>query len=130
MTKYYVALTIALLLNASANLMFKAGMIPIEKGGGLLSDGVVRAVLRVLANPVLMLGLVCFAGNAAFYMFALQKLPISLAYPIIATVGFAIIVVVASVYLGENLKMGQWVGIALVIAGLWFVASGADANMQ
>jgi len=132
MAKYAVALVIALVLNASANLMIKFGMHAINTelaGAGLLSSGPVGALKMVLRHWILLVGLGCFALNVVFYAFALQKLQISVAYPIMVTVGFAIIAVVAGWKLGESLSMVQWVGVGAILLGVTLVASDAGRQM-
>ncbi len=127
--KYVIALAAALLLNASANLMMKTGMVRVQADGGVLAGGLAGAVRTVLTSPVLMVGLVCFALNAAFYMFALQSpvLKISLAYPVMVGGGYAIIATAAYLWLGERMTAGQWVGVVLVLAGVLTIAARTPA---
>jgi len=126
--KYYIALFGALTLNATANLLMKFGIRRI--GEGLLADGLFQAIPKVLSNYVLMIGLVCFAANVFLYMYALQKFQISVAYPIMVTSGFAIIVVISGLYLQERLSFIQWVGVALILVGVFLVASQADRQLS
>ncbi len=122
--KHVVALVLALLLNASANLMMKAGMTKVDQAGGLLKSGLPGAVKAVLTSPILLAGLICFSLNAVFYMFALQSkvLKISLAYPVMVGGGYALIVTVAYFLLRERMTVGQWVGVALILVGVILVA--------
>ncbi len=122
--KYIVALIAALSLNAAANLMMKAGMTRVEAAGGLLKDGLPGALRAVATSPILVVGLTCFALNAAFYMFALQSptLKISLAYPVMVGGGYAIIASVAYLVLGDRMTAGQWIGVALVLTGVLIIA--------
>jgi len=125
-----IALACALVLNASANLLIKFGMDKIEKAGGLLAEGAMAGVLRAVTSPHLIAGGFCFAANLAFYAYALQKMKISVAYPIMVTAGFAIIVVVAGWQLGERLTVIQWAGVALILVGVSLVASHAGAQLK
>lgn len=131
--QYVVALFVALTLNATANLLMKIGMKPVQESGGILREGVVAAVTTVLLSKTLMLGLICFAANAAFYMYALQSraLKISIAYPIMVGGGFALIAVVARFHpaLAETLTWGQIVGIAMVLGGIVLIASQMDMSV-
>jgi len=131
--QYVVALFVALTLNATANLLMKAGMKPVQESGGILRDGAVAAVKTVLVSKTLMLGLICFAANAAFYMYALQSraLKISIAYPIMVGGGFALIAVVARLHpaLAETLTWGQIVGIVMVLGGIVLIASQMDMSV-
>jgi multidrug transporter EmrE-like cation transporter len=133
MLKYAVALTLALLLNAAANLMIRFGMraIDIELGGaGMLESGLLGLLRLLLRHWVLLAGMACFALNVVFYAFALQKLPISVAYPIMVTCGFAIIVVVAGSALNERLSTLQWVGVGAILFGVLLVARDAGRQMS
>ncbi len=130
--KYWAALVLALSLNATANLLMKMGMNTVQEAGGLFRGGAVSAVKAVLTSTTLMIGLFCFAANAALYMFALQSktLKISLAYPIMVGGGFALIALVARFHpmLAERLTWGQWVGVAMVLAGVVVIATQAQAT--
>lgn len=132
MLKYAFALTLALLLNAAANLMIRFGMraIDIELGGASLLDGGVWGLVRLLLRHwILLTGMACFALNIVFYAYALQKLPISVAYPIMVATGFAIIVVVAGLALHERLSTVQWFGVAAILFGVILVAKDAGHQM-
>ncbi|MCC7290579.1 MAG: hypothetical protein IT449_00795 [Phycisphaerales bacterium] len=124
--KYVAALMVALILNAAANLMMKVGMKSVAGGGGMLKDGPVGAAAAVLTSPVLLGGLICFGLNAFCYMYALQSrtLKISLAYPIMVGGGYAIIATFAYLHpsLKERLTPAQWLGVALVLAGVMIIA--------
>jgi len=130
--KYAIALVVALVLNAGANLMIKFGMRGMDTalaGAGLLDGGVMGLLRLVLRNWILLAGLVCFGLNVLFYAVALQKLPISVAYPIMTTCGFVIIVVVAGFVLGERLTLLQWVGVVAILAGVVLVARDAGKQL-
>lgn len=130
--RYVFALFIALVLNATANLLMKAGMRPIHEAGGVLRDGLAAGIRTVITSGTLLLGLVCFAINAAFYMYALQSkaLKISIAYPIMVGGGFALIAIVARLHpaFSETLTWGQKIGIALVFLGIILIASQTESN--
>lgn len=128
--RYFIALAGALMLNATANLMMKFGIERFKAAGVTLAEGAWPVVLSLITNWVLVLGLACFAMNVMFYTYALKGLPISVAYPIMVTLGFAIIVVVAGLYLNEHPKPKQWMGIALILIGVWLVASEATNQLQ
>ncbi|MBN2055376.1 EamA family transporter [bacterium] len=121
--KYFFALGLALLLNATANLLMKFGMKRIAESGGLFQHGATAGLWSIVTSPVLVAGMICFGLNLGAYMYALQNLPISVAYPVMVTVGFAIIVIVAGIWLGERLNLLQWAGVGAILLGVWMVAS-------
>jgi multidrug transporter EmrE-like cation transporter len=130
--KYVAALVLALVLNASANLMMKVGVKPLAASGGLLKDGLAAGFASVAGSATLVAGLICFALNAAFYLYALQspQLKISIAYPIMVGGGYALIALVARVHpsLQERLTWGQMLGVVLVMAGIVLIAMQSNVT--
>lgn len=132
MVRYLVALVVALVLNATANLMIRFGMQAIDlelaEAGAppAVLPGLVRLVLR---HWVVLAGLACFAANVFFYAYALRKMPISVAYPVMVTGGFVIIVTVAGMILKERLTTLQWAGVLAIMVGVTLVARDAGRQM-
>ena len=85
--RYMAALILALVLNAGANLMMKFGMKRLGSAGGHIENSFGGWVHALVDNWVLLVGLGCFAVNVLFYTYALKKIPISLAYPIMVGAG-------------------------------------------
>jgi small multidrug resistance pump len=125
--RYVLALLVALVLNACANLLMKVGMKTVEASGGLFKDGVGLALKTVFTSGPLLVGLTCFALNAGFYLYALQSksLKISIAYPIMVGGGFAMIALIARLHpaLAERLTLGQVFGVGLVLVGIVLIAA-------
>jgi small multidrug resistance pump len=129
--QYVLALTAALILNATANLLMKAGMNTVAASGGVLRDGIAVGIKTVLTSLPLVIGLTCFGLNAALYMYALQSktLKISIAYPIMVGGGYALIAIVARLHpaLAERLTWGQAAGVSLVLIGIILIASQGES---
>lgn len=129
--RYLAALGAALLLNATANLLMKLGAGSVAESGGVLKNGLIAGIRTVLSTPSLVIGLSCFALNAAFYVYALQStaLKISIAYPIMVGGGFAAIAVAARVHpdLQERLTVFQWLGVCLILIGVVVIALDSKA---
>ena len=114
-----VALVFALVANATANVLIRWGMkdMPLS-----LSDPV--ATLRgILLNGRVMTGILLFALNVLAYAFALSKLRLSVAYPVMTSVGLVIVMVLSFAMLGERITGLQLVGTALILGGVVLVAS-------
>ncbi|MDE5457545.1 QacE family quaternary ammonium compound efflux SMR transporter [Bradyrhizobium sp. CSA112] len=81
-----------------------------------------------LADKFLSIG---FIGGLAFYgisvvLFAkaLDSMEVSVAYPILAGSGFAMLAVTSSYIFGEPFHLHKWIGLGLVLAGIIFLARG------
>jgi len=120
---YTISLITAFLLNAGANLAMKFGMNTVADSGGLTKAGLPGAIATILTTPILIAGLILFALNAPFYMYALQKYKVSVAYPIMVGCSFVIIAVIAAFSgLGERMSITQWFGAAMIFTGVVLVA--------
>jgi multidrug transporter EmrE-like cation transporter len=113
----YVILILAITFNAVANILMKVGMLRGKQGAGLADF-----ILGMIMNPVLIAGMVCFALGLAAYCFVLTKLNLSVAYPIMTSVGYVIVIIASWLFLKETITAIQVAGFSLIIAGVWMVA--------
>ena len=120
--KYGIALTLALVLNAIANLLIKSGMKRFDSAGQAVSQSLAALAAALASNWMLILGIICFAVNVVFYAYALKKIDVSAAYPVMVGAGFAIIALAAWKYLGESLSRMQLAGVLCILIGVWLVA--------
>ena len=120
-----ISLVVALLCIAAMNLLIKAGARAMEgqqQVGASLS--LLSIVKTALVHPWIIGGMICGILKLAPYTFALRKFPVSTAYPIMTGISYAIIVCGAAVWFSERLNVRQMVGVGLILAGVWMVASG------
>ena len=125
MAFWYGLLAVAVILNGIANILMKAGMRETPE-----LNGPAALINHYLHSWPVMLGLCLFALNVLAYTQALSRIPLSVAYPIMVTLGFAIIVVVAGLYLDERPTRWQWVGVTFILIGVWLVAWEAGDQLQ
>ena len=114
----YVFLTIALVLNAAANLLIKHAARASASPGMAVTP---EAALRVYLSWPFLLGVACFGFNLLAYTQALKKLPISVAYPLMVSIGYLISLVVSGVLRGERLAPIRYIGAGLMLIGLWML---------
>jgi len=117
-----IALVLALVANAAANVMIKAGM----RSRDVDLGEPVAALKMMITNPLVVGGVILFALNIVSYAYVLTRVPLSLAYPIMTSGGFLIVVTASAILLRESLSMPQLLGIALILAGVILVASQMD----
>lgn len=115
----YIFLIIALILNASANILIKVGA---TKMGSLKNLNTTETIFKVATNYFLIFGLIFFALNVIFYFLSLTKINLSAAYPIMTSGGFLIISLFSIFYLKESITSLQIAGIILIAIGITFIA--------
>jgi small multidrug resistance pump len=117
----YLFLTFALLLNATANVLLKIGA---TRLGGLDEPNLAG---RLITDYHLLAGLSLFALNVVFYVLALTRLNLSVAYPIMMAGGVVIVVAVSVLLLHEALTIRHAIGLFLLIVGIVLVAERSTA---
>lgn len=77
-------------------------------------DGLVGIVL----NPWFLAAGAFYGVNLLLFAKSLDSLPVSIAYPILAGVGFASLVVASAILFGERIDTAKIAGIFLILAGV------------
>jgi multidrug transporter EmrE-like cation transporter len=114
----YFILALAIFLNALANILMKVGMMR----QGESSGSPLLMAKAALVNPVLFAGVVSFALALVAYSYVLSKINLSIAYPVMTSLGYVIVIIVSWMFLKEHITFIQVVGFAFIIAGVWMVA--------
>ena len=119
MLKYFSVLAIAILSNAGANILIKMGM---NKAGGMDIASFPDIYHKFFLNPLIWCGVIFFGIALLSYSYVLSHIQLSIAYPIMTSLGFVVVVLVSLLYLGEKLNVVQFSGIAFIIFGVWLLA--------
>jgi multidrug transporter EmrE-like cation transporter len=109
----YTYLLIALVLNATANILLKTA--------AMSSHG--TSIPALVTNPFALAGVFIFASNVYFYIQALKNLPLTLVYPVMTAVSFLIINTYGFAVLKEPWSLLSLLGYALIIAGIILVVT-------
>jgi len=117
-----IVLILAIVLNAVANILIKASALKKDDAG---VEGLIKSVIL---NPWLIAGVTSFALALVAYRFVLTNMKLSVAYPLMTTCGFAIVILASRYFFHENLNMIQWAGIGLLVLGIWMIASQMGAS--
>ncbi len=116
MTVAIFVLIIGIVLNALASILIKASAKDQVEAS---MEGVIKGVLL---NPLLLGGLASFGLAFFAYRYTLGHMKLSVAYPVFTSCGFIIVLIASRFLFQEQLNMIQWVGIALVLGGIWMIA--------
>ncbi|HVW82872.1 MAG TPA: hypothetical protein VHC68_02945 [Candidatus Paceibacterota bacterium] len=111
----YLFLALAFLCNGAANVLLKVAAMRGFSFAGVLGGDWNMATFTALAAAGL------FALNLCFYLAALEKIPLSLGYPVMIGMTF-LITIAASLFLGERIALVQGLGMALIVVGILLAA--------
>ena len=102
---YYAALVISILLGVAGQILLKTG--------AMRASDMVAQFLDVFT----LLGFATYTLAAIFYIMAIKKIPISLAFPTVS-VSYIAVALAAHLLWGEPLGVAQLGGIALIAGGI------------
>ncbi|MFH1194049.1 MAG: EamA family transporter [bacterium] len=117
----YLFLMFALAVGANA-----IGTILIKIGTGKIGDISFSSasILDILKNIYILGGLFLYTASFPAYNYILQKLNVSVAFPIFTSVSFAAVVIISFFFLKESISILQAAGLLLVIGGIVLLARG------
>lgn len=113
------------LLNAAAQVLLKAGV----KNLGVISlqfPTLIRAGFTLAVNPFILAGLSCYVVSVVVWLLALSRTAVSIAYPMLS-IGYIVTAIIAWLYLGEHMTTERWIGIGVIILGVFLVARSGGA---
>lgn len=117
-----VYLVAAFTLNSLANILMKISAKSGFKWQGL---GIFDIVFQ---NKFILLALICFGLNFIFYFLALEKIALSVAYPVMNVMSIVIIFGFAVWYFHDSINLVQGIGYALMILGMVLVFAFSGKN--
>jgi len=119
----YFLLFLALTSNAVANIFIKLG-----------SQQFAQGLRTIFSEPVLFFKNGYFFAGVSFFVLALvlyslvlSRMQLSVAYPIMTSMGFVIVLSFSVWYLHEELLWWQWIGIVMIILGVVLLSQGKIA---
>jgi multidrug transporter EmrE-like cation transporter len=114
---------IAVVLNTAAQFVLKAGAQQLSQLAGVHWT---QLMLSAAFSPYIITGLALYFASFGLWIAVLAKLDVSVAYPLLS-LGYVLAAVVAYVWLKEPITANKAIGIALVVAGVYFLARSPSA---
>jgi multidrug transporter EmrE-like cation transporter len=109
----YIVLVLTIILNSAANIFIKVAMNNADKTRGLIG--------QCVFNPYFIGGALAFAAALITYSYVLMKMKLSLAYPVIVSSCFLVVLATSWFYLKEDISVIQMFGVLFVTAGIWLI---------
>ena len=83
--------------------------------------------MRVLRSFWAVAGIILYAVSALFWLVVLSRVPLSVAYPVVAG-GYIIVVVYSRFVFKEDVRFIAWVGLAMIVVGVIITAQGLKSK--
>jgi multidrug transporter EmrE-like cation transporter len=118
--KNIAIILISVLLNASAQVLMRQGMLKIGETA-VAGQAFFRILPVIAANIFLWLAFFCYGISIVLWMIVLSRVEVSFAYAF-SSLGFVLVTVLGYIFLKEHISVIRAIGIAIVCAGIILVA--------
>lgn len=112
-------LMLGVLLNASAQLLLKAGTNAVGHFEFTVAN-IVPVGMKLALQPHILGGVSCYVVSLVVWIMGLSRVPVSIAYPMLS-VGYVLNALAAWYLFGESLTAQKLIGIGFIIAGVFLV---------
>lgn len=116
----YALIAASIVAASAGQALMKAGLSGVDGAGSALS-----VLASAAGRPVVWVGLIAYALSSALWLVVLSRVELSVAYPL-GSLSYVIVVPV-SLALGETVSPLRWLGVALIVFGVWAIG-GAPAR--
>ena len=113
---YYVIISV--IFNVFGQYSMKVGMN--KYGEVTFSDHILLTIYKIFILPNVIIGLLMYAISAVFWLVALSKLDLSIAYPTLS-LGYILIMIISVLLLNESVTVYRIAGTILIIGGVFLL---------
>ena len=107
------------ILNTAGNVLMKIGLTRIEDLNFFSLQNILK---NVVLNAPLVIGVFSYGASLVFYLFVLQKVNLSIAYPIVVGCTMILVTIVSRLIFHEAISLIQISGSVVILIGIMLVA--------
>ena len=122
-TRKYLVLLIVILCAACGDVTLSRGM----RNFGAVTLANLPRLYTALLDPWIVIGILMLIGFFACYLSALSWADLTYVLPA-TSLSYILMVLLARFFLHEHVTAWRWLGVALIVAGVGFVAGGPEAT--
>ena len=112
----YIFIGLAVIFNSIGQILQKIGSGRVKNEH--LNIGIKS--IFVFFDPFIFGALIMLFFATVFYLFALSKLPLSIAYPMLSS-GYVLVVLMSKIFLKEKVSLRRWLGVFIIIIGIFII---------
>jgi multidrug transporter EmrE-like cation transporter len=116
---FVILMIFVVALNVCGHVFLKVGMNQVGQVG---AQPFVKFAISAIQNPYVLLGLGGYVSSVTGYIIVLSKTQLSVAYPILMSSGYALVVLVSFLWLKEPFSFLKWIGLFFIIVGVALIS--------
>ena len=112
---------VSVLIGVFGQLSLKTGMTQVGRIDAQVLSHPIQLFVRIFTTPIILAGLALYIVGTLIWLVVLSRLDLSFAYPLVATT-YVFTPLLAHLILREPIPSLRWLGIVLILAGVYIVA--------
>lgn len=126
--KVFIAIVLNDIGDSLAQLLMKKGLL--QTGIGSVNfQNVLEFIFQNSSSGTLWLGIIIYTLNFFIWIIILSRVDLSIALPVGST-SYIITPLLAMIFLHENISLMRWLGILLIVCGIYFVSESAHEKAR
>ena len=121
--KSFTLIVFSVILGSIGQILLKLGMNQVGKAEVLRPIELIPILYRIFSTPLILIALIAYAVSLVFWLFVLSRLPLGVAYPLLA-ISYVINPVLAHIFFRENVSAYQIAGIIIICLGVFIIGKG------
>ncbi len=122
----FVLLFASIFCAICGQLLMKITVIKLD-GLDFASGSFAKHFMKLLASPYIYIAMCFYFMSMVIYLIAISHLDLSMAYPMVS-ISYAIILLCSRLFFGEKVSALRWVGVAIIIAGVFLVSQSGGPH--
>ena len=118
MIDFLIIVLICVIMGSFGQIYMKMGLK--ETGGIELNQLITSKLFTIIFNKYVFTGVVLYLLATLLWFVVLSKAELSFAYPLIS-LGYVLTAVLAIFYFQENVTLIRWLGIVLILSGVFLI---------
>lgn len=112
-------MAVVVALNVCGHVFLKVGM---NQVGDIAGRPLWQFAASSLSNRYVILGLAGYVSSVTGYIIVLSRTHLSVAYPVLMSTGYALVVLASFLFLKEPFGTLKWIGLVLIMLGVIFIS--------
>ncbi len=121
MWKSLLMIFASVLIGVFGQLSLKTGMTQVGRIDAQALAQPIQLLVRIFTTPIILAGIAMYIVGTLIWLVVLSRMELSFAYPLVATT-YVFTPLLAHLLLGEPIPAMRWLGIGLILVGVFFVA--------
>jgi drug/metabolite transporter (DMT)-like permease len=118
MLKNMIMIILTVCLNTAGQFMMKAG---VNKIGKIGLDNILGSFMKVITSGFVIGGFISYAVSAVLWIVILSRAELSWAFPMVS-LSYVLTAVIAPFLLNETFSVQRFIGILVIVAGVFLVS--------